>query len=336
MYGNDWITNDKKINEESLTNYMNKVNEIYKITDEKAKEVESQESESTNQIDVNSSDNATTEKEELKIIKRSLLGTLMSSGLYGKQKGNISYGAFKAPTELTEILGFINNNKDGNYKVMNRNNEKVFIPINCIGVNANSENKDTAKEFVKELLTEKSQSEINTFGSFGLPVNKKTIANSYEELKKKGELDKETNHYVVDYGNNANKVIVPNKDDINKLIGQIEELNVAAKLNKRLVLEAGKQFDAFQKGEISVEDAVNGVVKNLDLYLSEYFKYYAQKGVFGFESSLYFSASINIFFETVSLSKILYLQINLAIIVLIKYFLFANQSEIYHALLKNR
>ena len=190
---------------------------------------------------------------------------LMTFSLYNDPKANISYGSFTTSGELPDLLSFMNSIKDSNFKVMNRNDDKVFIPKNCLGINAKSKEKDTAKDFIKELLTEETQTEI--FGVNALPINKKTFANSFESLKKRAILDEATNHYVIEEG--TNKRIIPNEDDINKFISQVEELNVPAKLNKRLLMEAGKQFEAFQKGEISVDDAVNEVVKNLDLYLSE-------------------------------------------------------------------
>ena len=262
LYGNDWITEDEKINEESLTNYMNKVKEIYTITDERAKEVDGQ---AGLDLDETSSENAPTEQEELVNMKKSLTKNLLAEYLYTGEKVSIGYGAFADLSELDGVVGLMDSNKDATYKVMNRNDEKVFIPVNCIGINAKSKNKDTAKDFLKELLTEKAQIEINRYR--GLSVNKNAITNTPNSLKENAQLDESTNHYVYSIGDI--KLVLANEDDVNKLISKIEELNVPAKLNRKLLMEAGKQFEAFQKGEISVDDAVKEVVKNLDLYLSE-------------------------------------------------------------------
>ena len=61
----------------------------------------------------------------------------------------------------------------------------------------------------------------------------------------------------------------PNDEDVNRLKGEIESLNVGTTVNTVLLTEVAKQFDSYAQGEISLEDAINTVVDNLDLYLSE-------------------------------------------------------------------
>ena len=64
-------------------------------------------------------------------------------------------------------------------------------------------------------------------------------------------------------------ILLPNDEDVSKLKGEIESLNVGTTVNTVLLTEVAKQFDAYAQGEISLEDAINTVVDNLDLYLSE-------------------------------------------------------------------
>ena len=99
----------------------------------------------------------------------------------------------------------------------------------------------------------------------------------YEENGYEMEFDEATNHYISgswgwsdDQGNSKEiKMLMPNEDDVNKLLGEIEKLNVATTVNTVLLTEVAKQFDSYALGEISLEDAINTVVDNLDLYLSE-------------------------------------------------------------------
>ena len=65
------------------------------------------------------------------------------------------------------------------------------------------------------------------------------------------------------------KVLLPNDEDVNRLKGEIESLNVGATVNIELLTEVAKQFNSYAQGKISLEDAINTVVDNLDLYLSE-------------------------------------------------------------------
>ena len=91
------------------------------------------------------------------------------------------------------------------------------------------------------------------------------------------ELDEATNHYTQgtwgwsdDLGNSKEvSILLPNDEDVSKLRDEIKSLNVGTTVNTVLLTEVAKQFDSYAQGEISLEDAINTVVDNLDLYLSE-------------------------------------------------------------------
>ena len=73
-----------------------------------------------------------------------------------------------------------------------------------------------------------------------------------------------------EFGNSKEvNILLPNDEDVSKLKGEIESLNVGTTVNTVLLTEVAKQFDSYAQGEISLEDAINTVVDNLDLYLSE-------------------------------------------------------------------
>ena len=73
-----------------------------------------------------------------------------------------------------------------------------------------------------------------------------------------------------EFGNSKEvTILLPNDEDVNRLKSEIESLNVAATVNTVLLTEVAKQFNSYAQGKISLEDAINTVVDNLDLYLSE-------------------------------------------------------------------
>ena len=101
-----------------------------------------------------------------------------------------------------------------------------------------------------------------------------------EKMKEEGyelDFDEATNHYIhgtwgwgEEFGNSKEvTILLPNDEDVNRLKGEIESLNVAATVNTVLLTEVAKQFNSYAQGEISLEEAINTVVDNLDLYLSE-------------------------------------------------------------------
>lgn len=85
------------------------------------------------------------------------------------------------------------------------------------------------------------------------------------------------NHYIQgtwgysdEFGNSKEvTMLLPNDEDVNKLKFEIENLNVGTTVNSVLLIEVAKQFESYVNGDISLEDSINKVVDNLDLYLSE-------------------------------------------------------------------
>ena len=91
------------------------------------------------------------------------------------------------------------------------------------------------------------------------------------------EYDESKNHYIQgtwgysdEFGNSKGvTMLLPNDEEVNKLKFEIENLNVGTTVNSVLLIEVAKQFESYVNGDISLEDAINKVVDNLDLYLSE-------------------------------------------------------------------
>ena len=97
------------------------------------------------------------------------------------------------------------------------------------------------------------------------------------ELGMRHLYDESKNHYIQgtwgysdEFGNSKEvTMLLPNDEDVNKLKFEIENLNVGTTVNSVLLIEVAKQFESYVNGDISLEDSINKVVDNLDLYLSE-------------------------------------------------------------------
>ena len=165
------------------------------------------------------------------------------------------------------------------YKVLTRGEENIFIPTNLVGINAKGKNKEQAKEIIESLIIGNS---TERYSSEGFSINANTFENAFstEKMKEEGyelEFDEATNHYTQgtwgwgdEFGNSKEvTILLPNDEDVNRLKSEIESLNVAATVNTVLLTEVAKQFNSYAQGKISLEDAINTVVDNLDLYLSE-------------------------------------------------------------------
>ena len=177
------------------------------------------------------------------------------------------------------MVTLLNNSPEMDYKVLTRGDENIFIPSNLVGINAKGKNKDQAKEIIVSLINANSNV---MYSDGGFSINTNTFENAFstEKMKEEGnelEFDEATNHYIQgtwgwgdEFGNSKEvNMLLPNGEDVNRLKGEIESLNVAATVNTVLLTEVAKQFNLYAQGEISLEEAINTVVDNLDLYLSE-------------------------------------------------------------------
>ena len=177
------------------------------------------------------------------------------------------------------MVTLLNTSPEIDYKVLTRGEENIFIPSNLVGINAKGKNKEQAKEILTSLIKNNS-SEMYSDGGFSINKNSFENAFSIEKMKEEGyelEFDEATNHYIQgtsgwsdEFGNSKEiNILYPNDEDVNKLKGEIESLNTATTVNTILLTEVAKQFASYVQGEISLEEAINTVVDNLDLYLSE-------------------------------------------------------------------
>ena len=300
LYGNDWLNDDDTINEEALTNFFNKTKEMYVALQENeasyAKFMEDKYANSEN-IDDNfgvdsdatidedfeeGSDEEFTEEDYEEMYGIYDLQYYLNPSIYAdmflfEDTSSLAYGGIDGADGYSSLITAMLNRPELEYKVLTRGNESIFTGSNIIGVNAKGKNKEEAKEIVKQLLSDKIQKQL--YGN-GLPVNKKTLVGQFSMEQYEGyepEFDEATNHYVSytsmwgdEFGNEKEiKVLLANEEDVNKLISNIEGLNKATTINSVLLMEVAKQFAAFAQDEISLDEAINEVIDNLDLYLSE-------------------------------------------------------------------
>ena len=300
LYGNDWLNDDDTINEEALTNFFNKAKEMYVALQENeasyAKFMEDKYANSENIDDNFGVDSDVTIDEDFEEgsveefteedyeemygiydLQYYLNPSIYADMFLFEDTSSLAYGGIDGADGYSSLITAMLNRPELDYKVLTRGDESIFTGTNIIGVNAKGKNKEEAKEIVKQLLSDKIQKQL--YGN-GLPVNKKTLAGQFSMEQYEGyepEFDEATNHYVSytstwadELGNEKEiKVLLANEEDVNKLISNIEGLNKGTTINSVLLMEVAKQFEAFAQDGISLDEAINEVIDNLDLYLSE-------------------------------------------------------------------
>lgn len=301
LYGNDWLNSDKTINVDALNNFFEKTKELYTAIDEnmqkynekmeaiwndkfQGEEIPDKEFgilEGSEDFEEIPEDEEFVDPNEgmfsVYEINNYLMPSIYADSLLmdGNDASSLMYGGLDSSWGYQSLVTALLNNKDLDYKMLTRGDEKVFMPIDALGVNAKGKNKEEAKEFIKELFTEKSQQRY--YGQ-GITVNKESFKKQFEIDKEwQPEFDEQTQHYFggtmgwqdEDGTMHEVKQYLPNEEDVNRLIGEIESLTVAGTVNRVLLTEVAKQFEAYALGNSSLDDAINTIVDNLDLYLAE-------------------------------------------------------------------
>lgn len=309
LYGTDWLNSDNTINEDALTTFMNTGKELYTVVQTQQEKYDKKMEEMWNsQMDVDNGmvvapdeeideelDEELDEKyegedyegkefDEEMMYAYDLNYLLTPNGnisgfIYEDDPSNLALGGINQSYEFTSLITGMYMNKSLDYKVLTSGEDKIFYPFSKYGVNSNSKNKDLAKDFIKALLSEDVQGKDNGW-SDGLPVNKKALKGMFElpsDYKEWYKLDEATNHYISEeytvgsIGGEEKKMVDvwPNEDDVNRYLSEVEQATKAPTLNKVLLIEVAKQFEAYVNGESTVETAVKTIVDNLDLYLAE-------------------------------------------------------------------
>lgn len=296
LYGNDWLNEDDTINEDALRNFFEKANEMYSALqtneeaymatiEDKYSQLEGYDQDVSVGVDTEEYiDEEYSEEDYEDLYAVYDLQYYLNPSVYAdsflfERSSLLSLGGLSGTYDYGSMVTLLNNSSEMDYKVLTRGEENIFIPTNLVGINAKGKNKEQAKEIIESLIIGNS---TERYSSEGFSINANTFENAFstEKMKEEGyelEFDEATNHYTQgtwgwgdEFGNSKEvTILLPNDEDVNRLKSEIESLNVAATVNTVLLTEVAKQFNSYAQGKISLEDAINTVVDNLDLYLSE-------------------------------------------------------------------
>ena len=294
LYGNDWLNEDNTINEEALTNFFTKVKEMYVALKENEENYNKyindkyaalygeeflgkEEAYEEEYVEEYIEDDGSSQIFELQYY---LNPTIYSSSFLFDRSSILALGGIGGTYYYGNMVTLLNSSAEIDYKVLTRGEEKIFTPANIIGINAKGKNKEEAKDLLTTLITARTQDMY--YYSEGFSVNAELFEDAFstkriEEEGQQLEFNEEKNHYIHStmgwgdqFGNmNEIDVLLPNDEDVSRLRSEIESLNVGTTLNTVLLTEVAKQFASYVKDEKTLDDAINEIVNNLDLYLSE-------------------------------------------------------------------
>lgn len=140
----------------------------------------------------------------------------------------------------------------------------VFTPTALVGVSAKSSQPEKAKDFVRFLLSEKGQQHSQ---GIGLPVNQEAL----KALLQSGSMEKGGMAVMSSDGsyNIELQLRSPTREETAQLLELVAALDIPAFQDQTIHDAVMEQGMAFLVGEKGLEEAVDEVLSQVGLYLSE-------------------------------------------------------------------
>lgn len=239
-----WLKENGSLDQEALTSYLKNAKIMYDLNPDKKNE---------DSVDKNIGDGT---------LGGSKVGTHSNFGLITGE-WNMAFGSLAGIYNIQMMCSARDQTK-ANYDLLNRERVKSYIPSVMAGVTA-GDHTEMAKEFVKELLQEKSGSDTD-----GIPVNRAV----YEEACKEKMNEKEQPDICFSgQGEDAKTYDISfvnlKQSDVDQLTGIMEGLTQPAMTNRviqELVLEQGEKY---LRGEQNLEQTAGTIMQKVNLYLAE-------------------------------------------------------------------
>ena len=267
MYTNSasWFKEDGSLDSDSLKSYLNDIKTIYNAVYETLSDKDKSDMDQMKQY-------YASEDYEMDASwygsDPSYMAMYIMAGM-----NRIAYGNMAGTSSLGDLASIMRKDADINYKALPGSVQNVYVPSEIIGINAKSKNIDTAKEFYAFALSADGQKAIDSYSGF--PVNKERFDASlvdpdagtegYDPNESKGSwgmTDEDGNEISVDS-------YWPTDDQIAQLKNLIDSLDTPSYGDYTILSTILKDSMNAIIGDTSVDDAVEQVVKDIDIYLSE-------------------------------------------------------------------
>ena len=265
-YGNDWIRNDDTIDKDNLSNFLKKLKELYIAIEKQNKEYYRKNGEVIQEY----TEIGEKDEENYFDIEYYLNSLLFIEAFPMKDVPVFKYGCLNNIWDYSSLITILYQNNEIDYKILNKEVGGVFSSNLLMGINSKSKNKEKAKKILEKFIS----TDINNSNMFsGYNTNKEYISKQLNKYLDYVEpiYDEKINHYTIQGDNKENEYIMvfPNDDDINALINEIEGIKKTAIVDKRIILEVAKVFENYVKDKYSLNEGIDIIVDNLELYLAE-------------------------------------------------------------------
>ena len=232
------LRDDKSLNFEAIKDSLNKLKKIYDLT----------------------ASNLSDYEEEIIQDNRQYIDNFLALYLVHKN-ANINICNINTYKDILFLSG-IREQYNCEYSLWNSNNENYFKAKDIISVNSNSKNKSIAKEFVNSIL---NGSFYNTELS-NLSVNKDAFKSILYEIK-----DYDSGVVIMDENGEGDllEAIKFTENDIENITNYASSLNKVINSNSIILDKVKNEFISYIEGDINIEEAIDKINDNLEIYLSE-------------------------------------------------------------------
>lgn len=249
-----WMKSDGTLDEEKVKEFLEQMGRIYQAGKDGAEEVKA------------TYPQAFDESEQPDYVR--------SYGIAGENvalfSGNCLFavGGVFSPYDFASVVSFSELTENQEYKLWNGQASDYYIPVNKISVSSKSAQKEKALEFVKYLFSEEGQ-QISK--NDGFPVVEKVYdGDDYWNLGEEGTVLASgggTNNLT---GQETNyEIKVPSADQINEFKKLGKTLTTPILDNGIITSAVCENGVRYLNGEIGLEEAVNAVIQQVNLYLAE-------------------------------------------------------------------
>ena len=179
-----------------------------------------------------------------------------------------SIGGIYSPLDVAQLDSVEKADSSIVSKLWNGQAQNCFIPVTTVGISAKSTEKEAAEKFIRFLFSEDGQ-KITRFGGF--PVNQKVYeSEAYWDQGEEGTTIMTTSSYnsktgtdTTFYVNAPSWEVVKEYQDLGKTLTTPAADNA---IIQSAVTDAGIRY---LSGEISLDEAADSVMQEVNLYLSE-------------------------------------------------------------------
>lgn len=244
-----WIKEDGTLKEEAISDYLYQVYRMYQPAREIAEELmgDMQEEMIAQWMEENRT--------------MSLTSSLLLDGTY-----QLGLGGIASSTDISDLYSTECEDNTITDRIWNGQEENCFIPVHSVGISSKAAEKDAAKKFVEFLFSQEGQ----RVGSDGLPVNKAV----YEDMDywKKAETDEGlwSSAYTDAAGEMTFYDVRQAPDEvIMRILESGKTLDKPSAVNEFILAAVTDSGKRYLKDEISLDEAVQAIMQEVNLYLSE-------------------------------------------------------------------